>query len=58
MLNLDRDVDILKSLVKYYVLNRAQIQRLFFASSQGDRIAHGASRNSSPSGSSTARRCR
>jgi hypothetical protein len=39
MLNLDRDVEILKALVKYYVLNRAQIQRLFFASSQGDRIA-------------------
>lgn len=39
MLNPDRDIEILRALCRYYVLNRAQVQRLFFASSQGDRIA-------------------
>lgn len=39
MLNLERDVEVLRSLARYYVLNRAQIQRLHFKTNQGDRIA-------------------
>lgn len=39
MFNPERDRQILEALCRYYVLNRAQLQRLFFPSKQGDRIA-------------------